>query len=253
MSNARLKEHYEWRYEDERNTVAIDGIPFQANPIDRFEAAVKFIPGLFTGGEILEIGAGTGHIAKTLLEQDCGITGYTLSDFSRPRLEGIKRTIDDTRVKILEMDAEEIPESMHGTFDAVVLIALIEHLIDPIRAMRGVRELLKPGGFVYIDTPNIARYTHRLRLLSGRFPSTGAKNEGLTTFDGLRSDLYDEGHLHYFTFRSLTLMLRDFCGFSRVQKIPYPGGFVPLGRKAHNALARAWPELFSELLVVAYR
>ncbi len=49
------------------------------------------------------------------------------------------------------------------------------------------------------------------------------------------------------------MVLKDFCGYSRVERLPYPGGYMPLGRAAHNMLARAWPEMFSELLVVAYR
>jgi hypothetical protein len=49
--------------------------------------------------------------------------------------------LKDSRVSVLEMDAEDIPESEYGKFDAVIMIALIEHL-----------QLLKPNGFVYIDT-----------------------------------------------------------------------------------------------------
>lgn len=253
MPNARLREHYEWRYAGDSQTSSIDCIPRTPYPRDRFEAAVLFLPRLLKGGDVLEIGAGTGHIAKTLLQSVPAISSYTLSDLSRPRVEGIRRSVDDARVSTVELDAEEMPASMEGRFDAIVLIALIEHLVDPIRAMRNIRRALKPGGFVYVDTPNIARYTQRLKLLAGRFPSTGSKNEGLTTFEGEVSDLYDEGHLHYFTFRSLSLVLKDFCGYSRVEKMPYPGGFMPLGRRAHNALARMWPEMFSELLVVAYK
>jgi len=117
------------------------------------------------------------------------------------------------------------------------MVALIEHLIDPLRAMQRIRQLLKPGGFAYIDTPNIARYTLRLKLLMGRFPSTASMNEGLTTYSGKPTDLYDEGHLHYFTYRSLSLMLTERCGFSRVVKLAYPGGRRPLGKQTHNFLA----------------
>jgi hypothetical protein len=77
-------------------------------------------------------------------------------------------------------------------------------------------------------------------------------NEGLTTFSGEPADLYDEGHLHYFTYRSLSLMLTQRCGFSKVIKLGYPGGRRPLGKHLHNKLATFWPELFSELALVAY-
>ncbi|MBV9683988.1 MAG: methyltransferase domain-containing protein, partial [Solirubrobacterales bacterium] len=43
------------------------------------------------------------------------------------------------------------PES----FDAVVFLQTIEHLIDPAAALRHFRSLLTPGGVAYISTPNV--------------------------------------------------------------------------------------------------
>jgi len=253
MSKETLKEHYERKYIHERNALSIEPIRIVQIPTTRFEAVVKFIPKYFSGGDILEIGAGNGNVAKTLLSSKINISSYTLGDLSLPRVEGIRRNIEDSRVSVLQMDAEDIPESAHGNFDAVIMVALIEHLIDPLGAMQRIRQLLKPsGGFVYIDTPNIAKYTQRVKLLLGRFPSTSSMNEGLTTYSGEPAGLYDEGHLHYFTYRSLSLMLTERCGFSKVVKLGYPAGRKPLGKQAHNYLATIWPELFSELAVIAY-
>jgi len=252
MTKEILKNHYERKYASESDTSSIDLIGTVQIPTSRFEAVVKLFPRYFRGGDIIELGAGNGNVAKTLLKSEMKIASYTLGDISMPRVEGLLRNIEDRRVLVLQMDAEDIPESAHGNYDAVIMIALIEHLVDPLRAMQRIRKLLKPGGFVYIDTPNIARYTLRLKLLIGRFPSTASMNEGLTTYSGEKCDLFDEGHLHYFTFRSLSLMLTERCGFSRVVKLAYPGGRIPLGKQAHNYFARIWPELFSELAVIAY-
>ncbi|MGE0799221.1 MAG: class I SAM-dependent methyltransferase [Lautropia sp.] len=252
MTTDRLKEHYEWRYSAERHIRSIQSIADTDCPTDRYQAAVHYLPRLFKGTSVLEVGAGTGHIAKSLLERDLGISRYVLSDISGPRLEGIRASLADSRVSVVEMDADEPPADLAGQFDAIILVALIEHLVDPMGAMKKLRSLLRPGGFVYVDTPNIARYTQRLKLLAGRFPSTGSTNEGLTTHDGKDADLYDEGHLHYFTFRSLSLMLTRYCGYRRVERLPYAGGRNPLGAATHFRLARLWPEMFSELLVAAY-
>jgi SAM-dependent methyltransferase len=251
MSNQTLKEHYERKYAHEQNAHSIESIEQVKIPTDRLQAAVKFLPKFFHGGDVLEIGAGTGSVAKACLNSDMPIDSYTLGDISLPRVEGIRKNLSDSRLLALELDAEEIPTSEHGKYDAVIMIALVEHLVDPIRAMTQVRKLLKPQGFVYLDTPNIAKYTQRLKLLRGRFPSTGSTNEGLLTFGGQPTDLHDEGHLHYFTYRSLSLMLTQRCGFSEVRKLAYPGGRIPLGKKVHNSLAKKWPEMFSELALVA--
>ncbi len=249
---AILQDHYERKYAHEVDASAIESISHVTSPVTRYEAVVKFFPRYFKGGAILEIGAGSGSVAKTLLESDLAVSSYTLSDISLPRIEGLKKNLHDDRVSILKLDAEHIPESEYGRYDAVMMIALIEHLLDPLRAMQHIRKLLKPGGFVYIDTPNIAKYSRRLKLLMGRFPSTASKNEGLATYAGQPVDLYDEGHLHYFTYRSLSRMLTERCGFSRIFKHGYPTGWMPLGPQIHNLLADALPELFSELVVVAY-
>jgi len=253
MPNYALKDHYDRKYSHERTHAQIQTIDATGIPSSRFQAAVKYFPQYFRGGDVLEIGAGNGNVAKTLLASDLEIRTYTLGDISTARVDGVRRNLNDRRVKVLALDAENIPETQYGKYDAVIMIALIEHLVDPLRAMQKVNQLLKPGGFVYLETPNIAKYTQRLKLLLGKFPSTASTNEGLTTYSGQPVDLHDEGHLHYFTYRSLSLMLLERCGSSKVVKLSYPGGLTIFGKPIHNHLARLWPEMFSELVIIAYR
>lgn len=253
MAAKRLQEHYDRKYSHENTQTSIEPIAKSKIPINRYEAVVKYFPKYFKGGKIIELGAGNGNVAKAFLESEMPITKYTLCDLSPSRISGLRRNIADKRISIMVMDAERIPKSQHGKYDAVIMIALIEHLIDPLGSMQKIKKLLKPGGFVYIDTPNIAKFTRKITLLLGRFPSTASKNEGLTTYSNEPSDLYDEGHLHYFTYRSLSLMLMQRCGFSKVVKLGYPCGKMPLGKYAHHYLATIWPEMFSELAIIAYR
>ncbi|HDY65708.1 MAG TPA: class I SAM-dependent methyltransferase [Phycisphaerae bacterium] len=247
-----LQKHYEHKYSHENKQVVIESIRKTHIPTSRFEAAVKFFPRYFQGGNILELGAGNGNVSKKLLEIDTRISSYTVGDISLPRLEGMAKNLKDDRISILELDAENIPEDKYGQYDAIIMIALIEHLVDPLRAMQAIRRLLKPGGFVYIDTPNIAKYTRRIKLLLGRFPSTASKNEGLTTYSNEPVYLHDEGHLHYYTYRSLSRMLIERCNFSRVVKLGYHVGRPVLGKIIHHLLAWIWPEMFSELVILAY-
>jgi SAM-dependent methyltransferase len=179
---------------------------------------------------------------------------YTLSEFSDARLEGLVAAIKDPRVSVLKLDAESLSAEKLPNYDAIIMLALIEHLIDPLGAMQRLRKLLKPGGFAFIDTPNIAKFTRRAKLLLGRFPATASRNEGLSTYEGNAVDLYDEGHLHYFTYRSLSSMLVKRCGFSTVEKFGYftgPNGQRIVGHRLGNALSRLWPEMFSEIVLVA--
>ncbi len=252
VASEGLQRHYDAKYALEAGGGSVGWIARPPIPTDRFEACCRFFPDLFHGGRILELAAGSGLVARSLIASGLPFESYTSSDFSEARLAGLERTLDDPRVRVTRMDAEDLPESEFGRYDAVILIALIEHLVDPLRAMQRVRKLLRPGGFAYLDTPNVAKYTRRLKLLFGRFPSTASRNEGLTTYEGDPVDLHDEGHLHYFTHRSLSLMLTQRCGFARVRALTYFTGGRLLGRAPDHALARLWPGMFSEVCLVAY-
>jgi SAM-dependent methyltransferase len=252
VAGSGLQRHYDAKYALEAAGGSDETVPRIGIPTNRFEACCRFLPQLFRGGDLLELAAGSGLVARSLIASGLDFAAYTASDFSDARLEGLRQTLRDPRVQVTRLDADDLPEQGAGRYDAVILIALIEHLIDPLRALQRVRRLLRPGGFAYIDTPNVAKYTRRLKLLFGRFPSTASRNEGLTTYDGRPVDLHDEGHLHYFTHRSLSLMLTQRCGFARVQRLPYFTGGRLLGRRADHVLARLWPGMFSELCLVAY-
>jgi SAM-dependent methyltransferase len=251
VSDPRAR-HYDEKYAAEAEAAAGDVIHWTALPSDRYQAALGAVLQRFRGGALLEIGAGSGLLARSLLAAGLDCDCYTASELSSARLEGLRRGLDDPRVRVIELDAEEIPAEELGRYDAVLMVALIEHLFDPLRALQRARRLLRPGGFALVDTPNVAKFTRRWKLLMGRFPSTASREEGLVTYDGRPVDLHDEGHLHYFTHASLSRMLVERCGFARVDAIPYATPPRPLGPRVHHALARLRPQLFSELCVVAW-
>ena len=117
-----------------------------------------------------------------------------------------------------------------ASIDQIVSADTIEHIPDVFAAAQEMHRVLKPGGRLLINTPNIAFLKKRALLLVGRFPSTSQPNEGLGS-----DILFDGGHLHYFTYRSLRLVFER-AGFKCVKKI----GFGQLGR-----LHDVYPELLS--------
>jgi SAM-dependent methyltransferase len=245
--DATLAEHYEGIYRGGPSGIVRPG----RVPRDRHEACVLAVRRLWRGGQLLELGAGSGIVARSLIAGGLRFDGYTVTDASASALAGLEQSLDDPRVRAVRADAERVPEAFAGRFDAVVMVALIEHLVDPVGALRRVRACLRPGGFAYVDTPNIAKFTRRLKLLLGHFPSTASRDEGLEAYAGGPTTLFDEGHLHYFTYRSLSRMLVERCGFARVEKLPYCVGDY-FGPRVDHALASAWPALFGEIAVAAW-
>ncbi|HEX2963249.1 MAG TPA: class I SAM-dependent methyltransferase [Ignavibacteriales bacterium] len=250
QENERLTQHYNEKYKIETERVYDDYVGLKKFPHSRIESCLKYFPLHFNGGDVLELGAGSGMLVRSFINAGISFKSYTISDFSSVRVEGMKKSVIDPRIRVEQINCENIPVESLPRYDAVIMIALIEHLIDPLGVMQNVRKLLKPGGIVYIDTPNMALYHRRLKLLRGIFPSTASKNEGLTTYDNKPVDLYDEGHLHYFTYGALSKMLLSRCGFSSVTKLGYFYGGI-LSEALMDKLARRWPEFFSELALIA--
>lgn len=251
MTSERLKRHYDSKYAHE-----IGGsdrvVSYTTTPADRFEACLFYLAQNFTGGNILELGAGDGTVARSVLKHGLPFTSYTVTDLSEIRATCVAKSSSDRRFEAFSLDIEAGLGSLEKRrFDAILMIALIEHLVDPIEALRRIGNLLTDDGFILINTPNIAKYTRRIKLLIGQFPSTASRDEGLTTYDGKRVDLYDEGHLHYWTFRSLNNMLMRYCGFSDITRAPYCEADTKLPRRVAHELARLWPEAFSEVSIIA--
>lgn len=253
MIPIRLLEHYNRKYSSELTGPLPTPLPLTTRrPRDRVAAAVVTLAARMPdGADVLELGAGNGLIAESLRAGGVPFASYTIGDISATRLIGLRRNLTDPRFRFTDTDAEHPSQSVTEPFDVAILVALIEHLIDPIGAMADLRTVIKPGGFVYLDTPNVAKWTRRIKLACGRFPATASTNEGLTTYAGEPVDLHDEGHLHYFTHRSLSLMLTQRCGYAAVEFHPYFESPAFLGRRVGTALARLRPTLFSEIACVA--
>jgi SAM-dependent methyltransferase len=249
----RLLEHYNRKYSTELTSPPPVPIsPSTRRPRNRYAAAVVTLAAQVPkGAKVLELGAGNGLIAESLRAGGIEFASYTIGDISTARLTGLRRNLTDPRFQFTDASAERPSQSFAGPFDTVIMVALIEHLIDPMGAMADLRTLLAPGGFVYIDTPNIAKWTRRIKLAFGRFPATASTNEGLSTYDGHPVDLHDEGHFHYFTHRSLALMLTERCGYAAVEFHPYFESPALLGGRIGSGLARVRPTLFSEIACIA--
>ncbi|MEY2503407.1 MAG: hypothetical protein QOI07_3744 [Verrucomicrobiota bacterium] len=49
-------------------------------------------------------------------------------------------------------------DDLHGSFDVVSAIEVLEHVLDPVETLSSIRKLLKPGGLFYYTTGNSAPF-----------------------------------------------------------------------------------------------
>ncbi|MFC2141472.1 methyltransferase domain-containing protein [Acidobacteriota bacterium] len=239
-SKVLLESHYNEKYSRNKCN-ELTSIQVKGYPKDRFEAAV------YWGGEgdsLLEIGCGSGSVLLTLMDSYNRCVGVELSEVRANYLKSCFSDSKNVSIMVGNIEEENLGVKKESV-DTILMNAVIEHLISPIRTLKYLAGFLKPGGRIVIITPNIAKWTRRIKLLLGYFPSTASLDEGLIMYDKkTKTDLYDEGHLHYFTFRSLNKILRERAGLSKVNCY----GF---GRP--RILTQLFPKIFSDCLVIGIK
>lgn len=57
------------------------------------------------------------------------------------------------------------PEDMHGRYDAVIALAILEHVYDPPAAVANFGRALRPGGRLFLYVPWLWRYHGPKNLL----------------------------------------------------------------------------------------
>ncbi len=105
------------------------------------------------GGELLDVGCGSGDALKFMQQLGGKTTGV---DFDPQAARAAKLQALDVRIRSLE--SQQFPDER---FDAVTLSHVIEHLQDPLRALHECRRILKPGGRLSVVTLNIESLGHR--------------------------------------------------------------------------------------------
>ena len=214
-----LSEKYDEFYGSEIEKETFRTITVGTWPRDRIEAIVAMGG---KGDKILDIGCGSGMLLYQFHKAFKQLVGL---EYSEHRLKQAEINLDEHDFVAIQGSAENMAEIDSNSIDRIISADTIEHIPDVYTAASEMFRVLKPGGTLVINTPNIAFIKKRLLLLLGRFPSTSQKNEGIGS-----DILFDGGHLHYFTYRSLRIVLEK-AGFVMEKKIGY-GKFG----KIHNFL-----------------
>jgi 2-polyprenyl-3-methyl-5-hydroxy-6-metoxy-1,4-benzoquinol methylase len=162
---------------------------------DRLE---EFLP---NKGRLLEIGCAMGTTLNGFREKGWQVLGVEPEEW----------TCEIARGRYgLEVICAPFQEAglTKESFDAVLLLHVIEHVRDPFKSLCDMADLVRPGGYLVLETP---RYdTLMFKMLRGRERSVIPQ------------------HLHYFTRKSMLAMCRD-AGFEAI-RVEAVGRTVTLDR-----------------------
>ena len=149
-------------------------------------------------GHLLDVGCFTGRFLSAAEEAGWAGSGLELSvdavRYCRTELD-----LDVRRDTLMTTDFED------ESFDVVTMFDVIEHFQEPLCNVQKAARLLRPGGLLYIETPN---YSSVSRLLLGK-----------------QWSVFFPWHFYYFDARTLAMTL-EMAGFQimRVQAL----GMEPL-------------------------
>ena len=151
------------------------------------------------GKRVLELGPAAGHVTRVLVERGCEVTGIEIDPRAAAGLEGIAECV----VGDLGDPAIVLRAARGRTYDVVLAGDVLEHLPDPLPALRACRRVLGAGGYVVVSVPNIAHADIALSLAQGEF----RYNDW---------GLLDRTHVRFFTLASLTELLER-TGFVAIE------------------------------------
>jgi len=97
------------------------------------------------GNTVIDVGCGVGNLRKFVLRKFSNYIGVDVIHY-----EQLENEVEFHKV---DLNTERIPLS-DGCADAVISVETIEHLENPRAFMRELIRLLKPGGWVFVTTPN---------------------------------------------------------------------------------------------------
>ena len=116
-------------------------------------------------GRLAAVGIGSGYELKLLAAKlpDWHLEGYDQNAESRQWATRLLRHfLPAAQPDLRESFPLENPASeWHGSYDAIVLCELLEHLPDPVAALASVRDCLKSSGYAFVTMAvNLAQEDH---------------------------------------------------------------------------------------------
>jgi SAM-dependent methyltransferase len=98
-------------------------------------------------GKLLDIGAGRGELLRAARNAGWEVEGIEPSS----RFAQVAADYSGAMIRSEPVEQCDFP---NGSFDCVILSAVLEHLYNPDETVREISRILRKGGVVFLDVPN---------------------------------------------------------------------------------------------------
>ena len=141
-----------------------------------------------TSGRVLDAGGGTGRVANAIR----GHAGEVV--IADPSL-GMLRQADRTQLELACSNSEALP-FQNDSFERIIMVDALHHVVHHGQTAREMYRVLKPGGRIVIEEPDIRKFgvkliavAEKLLLMRSHFLSPGQIVD-LFSFDSVQSSIH---------------------------------------------------------------
>jgi SAM-dependent methyltransferase len=163
-----------------------------ASPPGYFSDAKPVLLELVDPAGLRVLDAGCGEGGNGALMKRAGAAGFVGIELDAAAAEQARVVLD----RVVEGDLAGLDLEALGpsTFDLVLTIDVLEHLVAPVEVLSRLVGLLKPGGFLVASIPNVAHVWVFANLLAQRWPQ---QDRGI----------FDRTHLRFFARHDMIALL----------------------------------------------
>ena len=123
-------------------------------------------------GRALDVGCGKGEVACALAQTGFESTGL---DMKARVIKYLQQ--HQPAIRWMAATTDEL-EGLGEQFDVITLYHVLEHVSKPVECLSNIKRLLRPGGLLVVEVPNVGGWKERLK--------------------GHRWDYYKVDHVNYF-------------------------------------------------------
>ncbi len=121
------------------------------------------------GREVLEVGSGTGNITRFLAQEDRQVVATDGLPAYREHLRRLYAGNGNIEVSEFDLNSAAPPDFVERQFDSVVCLNVLEHIEDDLGALREMRRVIRPGGYLALLVPSHPVLYGKFDLAVGHF------------------------------------------------------------------------------------
>lgn len=148
----QLKDYYDGKFREEVHSEAYYDYETLQRVFARFspeaqQRVMRVEKELQPADEVLEIGCSVGYFLSAIADKVSTVYG---TEWDKKAQSYIRDCIGKDNVFV-----GNDPQDFGKQFDKIFMFHVLEHISEPVEFLRGLKGLLKPGGILYIEVPNV--------------------------------------------------------------------------------------------------